>query len=87
LWGGYGDTKPEIVYIYRYGAGKWTRQLTKGSYPPTGLGNGGCCVSGRNLYLIGGYDGRSRHEVLHELNTSKWIWSKISDGSAGGPGK
>ena len=45
-------------------------------------------MSGQSLYLYGGNDG-SYCECgdLYELNTQIWLWRKLSDGSAGGPGK
>ena len=88
LWGGEGDTEPEAVFIYHHDTETWTRRLTSGSHPPTGLCSGGCAMSGHNLYLYGGYDKNgSNCGDLYELNTLTWQWKKVSDGSAGGPGK
>ena len=39
------------------------------------------------MYIYGGEDEESYHEVLYELNTNLWTWKKLSDGGAGGPGK
>jgi len=87
LWGGLGDTEPETVFVYRYGTETWTRQPTKGPHPPAGLSNGGCTMSGKFIFLYGGYDGRSCHKDLYQLNTHNWRWRKVSDGGAGGPGE
>ena len=88
LWGGSGDTEPEAVFVYHHDTETWTRRLTSGPHPPAGLHNGGCAMSGHNLYLYGGYDiNLSDCGDLYELNTQTWQWRKVSDGSAGGPGK
>ena len=83
LWGGRGNVEND-AFIYRHSSAEWKKQLTKGQHPPPGLSNGGCVMSGHNLYLYGGYD---NSEDLYELNTQTWQWKKLSDGSAGGPGK
>ena len=88
LWGGVGDTEPEAVFIYHHDTETWSRRLTRGPHPPAGLSNGGCAMSVHNLYLYGGYDKNlSSCGDLYELNTQTWQWRKLSDGSAGGPGK
>ena len=87
LWGGQGDTDPETVFLFHRDTKTWARQRTRGRHPPAGLCNGGCCISGQHLYIYGGWDGRSRYEVLYELNTNSWTWKNLSDGGAGGPGK
>ena len=88
LWGGGGDTEPEAVFVYHHGTEIWRRRHTSGPHPPAGLRNGGCAMSGHNLYLYGGYDKNlSNCGDLYELNTQTWQWRKVSDGSAGGPGK
>ena len=88
LWGGGDDTEPEAVFIYHHDTETWTRRHTSGSHPPTGLKNGGCAMSGHNLCLYGGYGNDwSTCGDLYELNTQTWQWRKVSDGSAGGPGK
>ena len=86
LWGGGGDTEPEAVFLYRHSTETLTRRLTSGPHPPAGLSNGGCAMSGHSLYLYGGYC-KKNFEDLYELNTQTWLWRKLSDGSAGGPGK
>ena len=87
LWGGGEDTEPEAVFIYHHDTETWTRRLTSGPHPPTGLRSGGCAMSGHNLYLYGGYDkNKSNCGYLYQLNTQTWQWRKVSDGSAGGPG-
>ena len=87
LWGGARDNEPETVFIYRHDTETWTREVTKGRHPPAGLGNGGCTISGQCLYFYGGYDGGSYHGDLYELNIKNWMWRKVCDGGAGGPGK
>ena len=87
LWGGWGDREPETVFIYRHDTETWTREVTKGPHPPAGLCDGGCTTSGQHLYLYGGYDGRSYHGDLYELNIKNWTWRKVCDGGAGGPWK
>ena len=87
LWGGLGDTEPEAVFIFRRDTKTWARQRTRGPHPPAGLHNGGCCISGQHLYIYGGWDGKSCHGVLYELNTNWWFWRKVSDVGTGGPGK
>ena len=88
MWGGKGDVEPEAVFVYRHDTESWTRRLTIGQHPPAGLHNGGCAVSGHNLYLYGGRDNnKSNCGDFYELNTQMWQWRKVSDGSAGGPGK
>ena len=87
LWGGDGDREPETVFIYRRDTETWTREVTKGPHPPAGLRNGGYTISGQCLYLYGGYAGGSWHGDLYELNIKNWMWRKVCDGGAGGPGK
>ena len=88
LWGGDGDTDPEAVFIYHHDTETWTRRHTSGPHPSAGLREGGCAMSGHNLYLYGGYDKNKLNcGDLYELNTQTWQWRKVSDGSAGGPGK
>ena len=84
-WGGYGDTEPKTVFLI--GRETWARQRTRGPHPPAELREGGCCISGQHLYIYGGWDGKSRHGTLYELNTNSWTWKILSDGSVGGPGK
>ena len=85
-WGGFKDTEPEAVFIYSHDTETWTRRRTSGPHPPAGLGNGGCAMSGHNLYLFGGSGGNNYNGDLYELNTQTWQWKKLSDGN-GGPGK
>ena len=89
LWGGRGDTEPEAVFIYHHSTENWTRSLTSGPHPVAGLSNGGCAMSGHNLYFYGGSSkNNSNCGDLYELNTQTWQWwRKLSDGSDGGPGK
>ena len=88
LWGGLEDTEPEAVFIYNHHTKTWTKRLTSGPYPPAGLSRGGCAMLGHNLYLYGGYNSKgSYYGDLYELNIQTWQWRKLSDGSAGGPGK
>ena len=87
LWGGYGDTEPEAVFLFHSDTETWARQRTRGPYPPAGLCDGGCCISRQHLYIYGGEDRESQHAVLYELNTNSWTWRKLSDGNTGGPGK
>ena len=97
LWGGYRDTEPESVFLFRRDdtetsgyariTGTWARQRTRGPHPPAGLSEGGCCISGQHFYIYGGEDGESQHGGLYELNTNSWTWRKLSDGGPGGPGK
>ena len=87
LWGGDGDTVPEAVFLFRRDTETWARQRTRGPHPPAGLRYGCCCISGQHLYTYGGWDGKSDHGVLYELNTNSWTWRKLSDDGAGGPGK
>ena len=42
---------------------------------------------GQCLYLYGVWDGRLRHGDLYQLSTNNWMWRKVCDGSAGGPGR
>ena len=45
-------------------------------------------MSGHSLYLYGGHYKRDcKSGDLYELKTQTWQWRKLSDGSAGGPGK
>ena len=87
LWGGWGDTEPETVFLFHQNTETWARQRTRGPHPPAGLSNGGCCISGQHLYIYGGWDRKSRYGTLYELNTNSWTWKKISDGGARRPGK
>ena len=88
LWGGHGDNEPEEVFIYRHDTETWTSEVTKGPHPPAGLNNGGCTISGQCLYLYGGYDGGgSYHGDLYKLSIKNWMWRKVCDGGARGPGK
>ena len=88
LWGGRGDTEPGTVFLFQRDTKTWARQRTKGQHPPTGLHNGGCCISGQHLYIYGGWDKKSYSGVLYELNTDSWTWRKLSeDGAAEGPWK
>ena len=87
LWGGKGDAEPETVFLFHRDTKTWARQRTRGPHPPTGLYNGGCCISGQHLYIHGGWDGKSLYRTLYELNTNSWTWIQLSDGAARGPGK
>ena len=87
LWGGLGDAEPEAVFLFHRHTDTWARQRTRGPHPPTGLCNGGCCISCQHLYIYGGWDGKSRYGTLYELNTNSRTWRKLSDGDAGGTGK
>ena len=92
LWGGQGNVENDAVFIYHHSSEKWEKKLTGGQHPPAGLSNGGCTMSSHNLYLYGGFyrgfNGKNIYNGdLYELNTVTWRWSKLSDGSAGGPGK
>ena len=88
LWCETGDTEPEAVFIYHHDTETWTRRHTSGPHPPAGLCKGSCATSGHNFYLYGGYNkNQSNCRDLYELNTQIWQWRKVSDGSAGGPGK
>ena len=77
----------ETVFLFQRDTKTWARQRTIGPHPPARLRNGGCCISGQHLYIYGGWDGKSCHGVLYELNTNSWTWKKLCDGGAGGPGK
>ena len=87
LWGGEGDTEPDAVFLFNRDTEAWVRQRTRGPHPAAGLHSGGCCISGQHLYIYGGWDGKSRHGVLYELNTNSWTWRKLFDKDTGGPGK
>ena len=88
LWGGNGDAEPEAVFVYHHDTETWTRWVTSGPHPPAGLKCGGCAMSGHNLYLYGGYDNNNCNcGDLYKLDTQTWQWTKLCDGSAGGPGK
>ena len=86
LWGGEGDREPEKVFIYLHDTETWTKEVTKGPHPPAELYNGGCTISGQCLYIYGGFK-LSYQGCLYEFNTKNWTWTKVCDGSAGGPGK
>ena len=87
LCGGHEETELKAVFLFRRDTKTWARQRTRGPHPPAGLHNGGCCISGQHLYIYGGWDGKSYHGVLYELNTNSWTWRKLSDDRAWGPGK
>ena len=87
LWGGCGDTEPDIVFVYQRDTEAWSRRLTKGPHPPQGLCGGGCAISGKRLYLYGGYEGKSFYGELRELNMNSWWWINVCEGGKGGPGK
>ena len=87
LWSGEGDTEPGAVFIYSEETEMWTRKLTKGQHPPTGLHNGACCIADQHFYLYGGHDGSSGHSALFQLNLADWSWKELSNCSPGGPGK
>ena len=88
LWGGRGNVEYDAIFIYHHSSEKWEKKLTRGQHPPAGLSNGGCTMSSHNLYLYGGCYGKNSHNGdLYQLNTLTWEWRKLTDGSAGGPGK
>ena len=87
MWGGWGNREHETVFIYHHNTEKWMKQVTKGLHPPAGLDNGGCTISGQCLYLFGGEDGVSDHGGLYELDINNWLWRKVCEGDACGPGK
>jgi len=89
LWGGKENTETETIFIYRHDNQTWTRRLTTGSHPPTGLCSGGCAISGQCLYIYGGTDILKRYRGdLYELNTKSWRWKIIVGvNAAGGPGE
>ena len=87
LWGGDGDTEPDTVFLFHRDTKTWARRRTRGPHPPAGLRNGGCCISGKHLYIYGGQDGGARYGTLYELHTNSWAWRKLSVGGARGPGK
>ena len=86
VWGGHGDKQPEKVFIFRFDTKTWKGQLTKGQHPPAGLSDGGSTIAGNCLYLYGGWDGKDPHCDLYQFNFKSWVWRKICNGSARGPG-
>ena len=52
VWDGFGDKNPETVFICCNDTETWTRQITKGPHPSSGLCDGGCCTS-KCLYFFG----------------------------------
>ena len=87
LWGGEGDTEPGAVFICSDKTKTWTKKLTKGRHPPTGLRDGACCIADQHFYLYGGDDGSSGYGSLFQLNMADWSWKELSNCSPGGPGK
>ena len=87
LWGGEGDTEPGAVFIYSEKRKTWTRILTKGQHPPTGLRHGACCIADQHFYLYGGSNLTSYHGALFQLNMADWSWKELSNCSPEGPGK
>ena len=87
LWGGWEDAEPNAVYIYSVNTETWMREITKGPHPCAGLFGGGCSIAGQHIYLYGGSDGSSLSGSLYKMNTDNCSWSKLSNCSAGGPGR
>ncbi len=82
LWGGDGDKEPEAVFVYSVNTETWTKKLTRGPHPPTGLCDGGCSIAGQHLYLYGGHVGSSYSGSLYQLNTDTWTWRELCNGSS-----
>ena len=89
VWGGEGDTEPGAVFIYSDSekTKTWTRKVTKGQHPPTGLRDGACCIADQHFYLYGGSYLTSYHGALFQLNMADWSWKELSNCSPEGPGK
>lgn len=88
LWGGRGDTEPEVIHLYEINSETWTKKLTKGPYPIAGLCGGACALAGRSLFLYGGlHDSSSLSGTFYELNMADWTWKILSEYAAGGPQK
>ena len=62
------------------------RQLNTAGTPHPGLDGAACASVGENVYMYGGYDGKSSDEaVLSKLNLKTLTWSQLSPETAGGP--
>ena len=76
----------EAIYIYSVATETWKREFSKGPHPPDKLTDGGCSLSGKNIYLYGSCDGKESGS-LYSLDMDDWAWSELSNGSTGGPVK
>ena len=69
----------------------WRERAVEGA-PPRGIYIGACASSGQCLYCFGGFDGYTRHNSLHQLDTSSATlkWTQLTtpnSSSAAGPMK
>ena len=84
LWGGHvkdltasGRRKlPSTVEIFDPYLETWEEHPTTG-VPPPGLYFGACTSLLDSLYWFGGWDGSSRYNSLHRLDTTTLEWSEI----------
>ena len=54
----------------------WSKKNVNGAAPP-GLYGGACTVVSETLYHFGGYDGHSRYNTLHSLDTVSLDWRAL----------
>ena len=84
LWGGrtqnFSTTGPETlqfeIEIFDSFNETWSKKNVSGA-PPPGLIAAACTVVSETLYHFGGYDGHSRYNTLHCLDTVSLDWKEL----------
>ena len=84
LWGGRTQdlsvggqkTLASEIEIFHYFHETWSKKNVSGAAPP-GLYAGACTVVSETLYHFGGYDGHSRYNTLHSLDTVSLDWRAL----------
>ena len=83
MWGGrtqdfpFHDRKDKLNVFAPY-LETWQEQCTTG-VPPHGLHSGASVAHSTMLYTFAGYDGISRHNSLHVLDTDTLVWNEMSN--------
>ena len=73
------------VHLFNPCGESWQERRPEGP-PPPGIYAGACASVGHHAFFYGGSDGTKYHGSLHQLNTNKLIWSKLTTtGIAAGP--
>ncbi len=73
-----------VIQIYECSTESWKELPTSGT-PPPGICDCATAYSDHILYLFGGYDGKSCHASLHQLDTRSMTWKQLSPQHDSGP--
>jgi|GEM_PF-3324194 len=84
LFGGRdGSTYYNDVWEYNPATKTWSLITTTGTAPSSRCGHRAIIYNSTNMYVIGGYNGSSYYNDVHELNLSTLVWTQKSP--SGGP--